>query len=383
VKRVAVIGGGVAGLTAAYKLRRTHDVTLFERELRLGGHAHTIEVDSLGLDVGFMVLNDRTYPAMHALLEELGCADFGESEMSFGMQDRATGLAYALNLATGKASAGLQPILGEVARFLRRVRTRDLGDTTLGELAGTCSQAVRDGYLWPMAAAIWSTPPADLAAFPARFVIDFYRHHGMLGEPDPPRWQHVRGGSRRYVARLSEGLTRRKGARCITRDPVTVDGEPFDVVVVATHADEALALLADPTDAERAALGAWRYQANDAVLHSDDTVMPADRAAWASWNVDWHADGPVAVTYDLGRLQGHVPGAYFLTLNPRLPLDRVHAHLAFHHPVYSAPALAARSALAPFPGASTYFCGSYMGAGFHEDAIRSALAVVSALEEQT
>lgn len=412
--RVAVVGGGAAGLTAAYLLRDRYAITLFERAPHLGGHATTFVVPDgpdagTPLDVGFMVLNDRNYPAMHALLADLG-VDVAPSEMSFGYHSRAAGVAYALNWSPDAAAAAPKrgpadpfwPLLAEIVRFMRQatrdVAAGDLGDETLGAYFARRGFSPRlvETYLVPMGAAIWSAAPAKLLEGPAAFVLGFYRHHGMLAIDDPTRWQHVPGGSRRYVAAIREALgagvrtatpvraVRRHGAHVT----VATDAEAltFDALVLATHADEALALLADATPEERARLAPWTYQRNHAVLHGDAALMPPNAADWASWNFDWEPggddhDGP-KVTYHLNRLQGlhGTTHPYFLSLNPRTPPAKPLATFDFDHPVYSPAAVATQPALAAANGANrTWLAGSYFGFGFHEDAIRSGAAVAEAL----
>lgn len=415
--RVAVVGGGAAGLTAAYLLRERHAVTLFEAAPALGGHATTAVVPDgpdagTPLDVGFMVLNDRNYPAMHALLAGLPGVRVAPSEMSFGYHSEASGLSYALNWTPG---AGTPPpprkpgdpflsLMGEIVRFMRRA-TRDLaagtvGDGTLGAYFADrgCSERLVAGYLLPMGAAIWSASPDDLLACPAAFVLGFYANHGMLALDDPPRWQHVAGGSRTYVAAIREalqgGVRVATPVRAVRREAggveVTTDDEQlaFDAVVLAVHADQALALLADATPAERARLGPWRYQRNQAVLHHDAALMPPDPGAWAAWNFAWEpGDAPgrgPTVTYHLNRLQGLMGTArpYFLSLNPRRAVDpaAVLATYAFDHPTYDAASVAIQPALRAANGEGrTWLAGSYFGHGFHEDAIRSGMAVAEAL----
>ncbi len=420
--RVAIVGAGAAGLTAAYLMRERHTVTLFEAAPFAGGHAHTFVVPDgpdagTALDVGFMVFNDRNYPHMHRLLERLGGMVISPSEMSFGYTsadgavqyalnwDPAGAFAQRLNLVPGGAAAaqsGLVPMMGDVLRLFRRA-SRDLeagalGDASLGDYVrslGLSEGLLRD-YLVPMGAAIWSASPADLPAAPAAFVLGFFRNHGLLSVEAGPQWLYLEGGARTYVdaiarelrgaLRLGTGVAHvargEDGVRLTLADGSTA---AFDHVVVATHADQALALLADPSPDEAAWLGAWRYQANEAVLHTDAGVMPENRAVWASWNYCGEADaaGAPSLTYHLNRLQGHRDTAeqYFLTLNARRAIDpaRVLRTFRFTHPCYGPAAVASRAALAAANGGRrTYFCGSYFGNGFHEDAIRAGADVAAA-----
>lgn len=405
---VAVIGGGAAGLAAAYGLRNHHRVTLFEKAPQLGGHALTVEVPDgpdagTPLDVGFMVLNARNYPLMHALLGHLDGVAFGASEMSFSYHSRAAGFSYGLNFDAHGPERPVVPLLAEIVRFMRHA-TRDLAEDTLGTLTlgeyftrRGFSDDLITRYLLPMGAAIWSAEPDGVREAPAAFVLGFYHHHGMLSLKDPPAWQHVRGGSRTYVEAirraLGDGVRAGAAVTQVSRTPsgavvTTEDGEAaFDAVVLATHANQALALLTDPSAEEETLLGAWRYQANAAVLHTDPALLPEDRAVWASWNFHWEPEarghGPV-VTYYLNRLQGHEAAQrdYFLTLNPLQDVADAHvlARFDFTHPIYDAESVATQVPLAALSGTrQTFFCGNYLGYGFHEDAIRSGWTVARAL----
>jgi predicted NAD/FAD-binding protein len=317
--------------------------------------------------------------------------------------DPASVFAQRTNMAGASAAVGgLAPMMGDVLRLFRRA-SRDLEAGTIGEASlgdyvrslGLSERLLHD-YLVPMGAAIWSSAPAALPDAPAAFVLGFFRHHGLLSVEAGPRWLYLAGGSRTYVeaiARALGGALRTgTGVAAVTRgeDGVRLalaDGTAatFDHVVVATHADQALALLADASPAEAARLGAWRYQGNDAVLHTDASVMPANPAVWASWNYPGTEDPAAApaLTYYLNRLQGHQDTAepYFLTLNPRQAIDpaRVLRRFRFTHPGYTPAAVASRAALAAANGERrTWFCGSYFGNGFHEDAIRAGAEVAAA-----
>ena len=410
---VAVIGGGVAGVTAAHLLSKRHRVTLFEREGYVGGHTHTVVLPDgpdagTPVDMGFIVLNDRTYPLLHGLLREWGVA-VRWADMSFGYWDEASGLMYAgRTLSSLFAQRGnlLSPahwgLLMEIVRFGRRA-ARDLasggfGDRTLGRYLsdGAYSAHFRDHYLVPMGAAIWSAPPGDLLDFPAELFARFFSNHGLLLLHDRPRWQTIPGGSRSYVQAFLAGFP----GEVSTASPVrglrrSADGaivrlasgaeRPFDLAVVAAHADQALALLADPTPDERRLLGAWRYTSNQVVLHSDVAVLPPNRRAWASWNYRRPAAGSAAATlsYDMTHLQGlKTAERWCVTLNSDA-IDRARAarEVTFRHPAFSFEAAKTQSSLPRLNGVRrTYFCGSYFGYGFHEDAVRSAFAAVAALE---
>jgi predicted NAD/FAD-binding protein len=416
-QRIAVVGGGAAGLTAAWLLQHRHDVTLFERDAEPGGHVRTITVPDgpdagLRVDAGFIVFNDRNYPLFTRLLERLE-VEWRWSDMSFGYACEATGLEYAgtgLNGLFAQRANLARPaywrLLSGILRFCRAGRDalgdRAIDDLTLGEFVdrvGIPPTVVRD-YVLPMGAAIWSGTRDDIRAFPAAMFLRFFDNHGLMGLADRPRWKTVVGGSRTYVDRLID----RFEGRCVRGAPIAairrLDGGVeilpqgaaplrFDQVVIATHADEALAVLADPDDDELEVLGAWRYSRNRTVVHTDRTVMPRNRRAWASWNYRRSHDrgdgAPVAVTYHMNRLQG-LNGAneYFVTLNPTGPIDerRVVAQVDFTHPVYDFPAVRSQARLAELQGRrGTWFCGAYHGNGFHEDAVRSGAAVATAFGE--
>ncbi|MDB5099799.1 MAG: NADH-ubiquinone oxidoreductase subunit 6 [Cyanobacteria bacterium RYN_339] len=411
-KDIAVIGGGAAGLAAAYLLSRKHRVLLFESADRLGGHAHTVTLQAgpdagTALDVAFMVLNDRNYPTMHRLLDLLGGIAVKGSEMSFGYQSQDGRTQYALNLRPGYVPGPHRPpetpLLMEIVRFFRHgardLDTGAIGEQTYGQYlrAKGCSQAFIDAYAIPMAAALWSSSPATVLEAPAAFVLAFYRHHGLLSLDTGPDWQTIAGGSQAYVSKVQAALG---DSVVLDAPPVqvfrTAQGvelrsasgkvQPFDAVVVATPADRALALLGDPDEDEARLLGAWRYQASRGVLHSDERVMPTDRGAWASWNYVQerpHAkcEGPT-LTYHLDRLQAlaGLQRKYFLTLNPVREPGQIQAEFAFRHPVYDAAAIASQAPIKARNGARhTYFAGNYLGNGFHEDAISAGAAVAAAL----
>jgi predicted NAD/FAD-binding protein len=411
--KVAVIGGGISGLTAAWYLSRAHETWLFERDGRLGGHAHTHEVTRGGrawpVDTGFMVFNERTYPGFVLLLAALG-VESRPSDMSFSVQCRRCGIEYS---SVGLRGLFAQPrrafttahlaMLLDVMRFFRTAR-RALADGSAASLtlggflaAHRFGDAVCRHFVLPMGGAIWSASAADIRDFPAESYLRFLDNHGLLAATGQPVWRTIPGGSRRYVERVQAGLGDRvvvgQAVRSITRlgrgVALEVEGLPpihTDAVVIATHADDALALLTDASPDERAALAAFRYSENRAVLHDDVTQLPARPAARASWNVsmdDCRAHrSPVAVTYDLTRLQGlDGAGPLLCTLNGPAPVSgRSLACLRYTHPILDRPALAAQSAVAALNGTRhTYFCGAHLRYGFHEDGVQSALAVVAAL----
>jgi predicted NAD/FAD-binding protein len=410
--KIAVIGAGVAGLACALRLGARHEVTLFEAAQRLGGHAHTVDALVAGrvhaVDTGFIVYNETTYPAFTRLLAELGVAS-QPAEMSFGLRCARSGLEWSSRGLRGLfATPGraLRPdfvrMLGEIARFAREAPQRlAAGDekSTLRELAsgGGYSAAFVDWYLAPMGAAIWSASVEDLLDMPAVSFVRFFHNHGLLGAGGTVRWRTLCGGSRAYVCALAQRVRGpiRRGERVHRVGPdagggvaVATDAGSarFDRAVLAVHADEALALLSAPTDAQRRVLGAFRYSRNEAVLHTDASLLPRRAAARASWNyaVPARASEPVLVTYDLSRLQ-QIPSSepLLVTLNgaARIAPERVLGRFHYSHPILDAAALAAQREHAAIDGVQgIHFCGAHWGWGFHEDGLQSALRVVAALE---
>ncbi len=401
--RIAIVGSGVAGLVAAHRLHPHHAVTVFEADARLGGHVHTWTVPAGGrdyqVDTGFIVCNERNYPNFLALLAELGVRTV-PSTMSFSVRHDAARLEYngsTLRQLFIQPSNVLRPrflrMLIDVLRFNRTAgATAAAGGPalTLGDLlaGGGYSQAFQDWYLVPMGSAIWSLPPARVLAMPARFFVDFFANHGLLTVDDRPLWRVVEGGSARYVEALvapfRERIRLRHRVRRVARfsGHVEVDGEPFDRVVLACHSDQALAVLADPSAAEREVLGALPFQANDVVLHTDTSLLPRHRGAWGAWNYRVAADpaAPVVVTYNMNQLQSlDAPETFCVTLNAGDAIDpaRVLGRVTYHHPVVTLAGVAARARRGEVSGPNrTHYCGAYWGNGFHEDGVVSGLAVV-------
>jgi predicted NAD/FAD-binding protein len=409
-KRLAVIGCGVAGLTAAHLLQRRYDVTVFERNDYPGGHTHTIVIPDgpdagVAVDTGFIVCNNRTYPLFHRLLDQLGVR-LRDSVMSFSYHDEDSGFHYSggsLNGLFAQRRNLFRPtfwrMLLDIRCFCRTAGAALAANTvpaiTIGEYLqqGRYSREFVDWYLVPMMAAIWSAPPAETTAFPAAALLRFFRNHGLLSLRDRPTWQTVVGGSHAYVQAFVKQFAGTLRLSCPVRAVrraeqgvvvTTADGETvFDDVVIAAHADEAVALLADPSPEECRLLGPWRYQNNRVVLHSDIGVLPPTRCAWASWNYSREpaadATRPVSVSYYMNLLQGlSAQRHYCTTLNrcrPVLPASVVR-ELDYAHPVYSFASMGTQAELASLNGVRhTYFCGSYFGYGFHEDAVRAGAAV--------
>jgi uncharacterized protein len=408
--RIAVVGAGVAGLTCAHVLAPRHEVTLFEAEDRLGGHTNTVRVDLADethhVDTGFIVHNDRNYPGFRGLLEQLGVAT-QPSDMSFSVSDGGS-FEYSGASPNGlfaRRSHLVQPgfhrMVRDLLRFNREARSLiglNGSGPSLGAFldAGGYSRAFVERLIVPQASAVWSADPAQMWELPASFLAEFFDNHGMLGVRDRPRWHTIRGGARTYVdalaARLPGRIRTATPIRAIARGPDAVElvpegGEPerFDEVIVAAHSDQALAMLADPTPAEGEVLSAIPYTPNEAVLHTDASLLPRRRRAWASWNYHLEPEpaGRATVTYHLNRLQSLDSRAELcVTLNRTEAIDpeRVIATIPYDHPVFTRAGVAAQGRWSEISGRDrTHYCGAYWGFGFHEDGVASALRVCEAL----
>jgi predicted NAD/FAD-binding protein len=414
-RSVAVVGSGVSGLTAAYLLSSQDNVTLYEADPRLGGHAHTHDVtapdgEELAVDTGFIVHNDRTYPHLRRLFAELG-VQVRRTEMSMSIRDERTGMEYA----GGRGPRGVlaQPanlldprfrsVLRQVPLFGRRARrflarTGDTDQTTYAEFLrqeGFDADFTRL-YAVPVVASVWSMGTGAALDYPARYLFRFLDHHGLLTLTGSPGWYTVLGGSRQYVEKLAGRLPDVRRGRSVTRLLRTPDGtllrdasgeeREYDAVVVATHADQALDLLADPSPEEKEVLGAFRYSRTEAVLHTDASLLPATRGARSSWNYlttsEPCVDRPPVVTYWMNRLQG-LPGPeqYLVTLNARARIDpeRVIEVLDYTHPIYDLAAVRAQRRLPEIFTSRTVYAGAYHGWGFHEDGCRSGVVAAQAL----
>jgi predicted NAD/FAD-binding protein len=405
--KIAIIGSGISGLLSARLLVSDHDIHVFEVNDYPGGHTNTVSFETFGrsyvADTGFMVFNDRTYPNFVQLLRILGIAS-RNSDMSFSVRCDKTGLEYqgsSLNGLFAQRCNLVRPsfyrMLMDVFRFNRRSVELLQGEDyelKLGEYLNLnrYSREFIENYLIPMGASIWSVPPEKFQQFPARFIVNFFNNHGLLGIRGHPQWKTVQGGAIRYVEAITHAFADRLRLNCpvvsVRRYPDRVavtwkqDGtENFDVVVLAAHADQSLAMLADASEAEREILGSFAYQKNETVLHVDPSLLPRHRRAWASWNyrIPREEGWPVILTYNLNRLQGHSsPDPICITLNGTRFIDekKILRQIEYHHPVYSRMALAAQKRFHEINGKNrTYFCGAYWGHGFHEDGVNSALAV--------
>ena len=404
-KRIAVIGSGISGMSAAWLLAQGHEVVLYEHAPRLGGHTRTVAVPGTSpVDMGFIVYNEATYPNLVALFRHLGVATRA-SDMSFGVSLGGGRREYAgTNLAGlfAQPSNALSPrfwgMLRDLLRFYREApRDAPALERDLISLdaylrgRGHGAGFVQD-HLLPMAAAIWSTPAAEVGAYPATAFIRFCENHGLLQLTQRPVWRTVCGGSSAYIEKLTApyagnirlgcgvAALRRHADHVMLRD-TQGDTARYDEVVIATHAPQALAMLEDPSDAEVALLGSIRTAANNVVLHRDARLMPRRRRAWASWNYLDQPDGALCVTYWMDLLQGlRGPRQHFVTLNPAEPPTETLHRENFAHPQFDAAAIRAQRALWSLQGTRrTWFCGAWFGAGFHEDGLQAGLAVAEQL----
>jgi predicted NAD/FAD-binding protein len=411
MSRIAVIGAGISGLAAAYLLSRKHEVSLFEREPRLGGHTHTHQIDtSIGvrpIDTGFIVYNDRTYPNLVKLFAELGI-EREKSDMSFGVSCQATGIEYSSRGLRGFFATRRNIVrpahyrfFSEILRFNREstefLKRPDLSEITLREYLTTNRF---DGdfarlYLYPMASAVWSTSLEEMEDFPALTLLRFFDNHGFLTVNGHPQWYVLKGGSSSYIAPLTkpyrERVTVGANIASVTRAAGKVvlrftDGgvQGFDEVVFACHAPQTLALLGDSSLEERRILGAFRTTANDTVLHKDSRLLPRSPHARASWNYHLGRDRSMpTLTYHMNRLQNiAAPEHYCVTLNAkdRIASKSVLRELQYNHPLYTLDAVRAQARWGEISGRnSTHYCGAYWFYGFHEDGFNSAIRVARSL----
>ena len=412
--KIAIIGTGISGLAAAYLLHRVHDIELFEANDYIGGHTNTVVVDddgrSLAVDTGFIVYNTTTYPNLMRLFDQLGVAT-QESNMSFSLSCRETGFEYGNTLLSSlKArkrnlvSRDFWRMIADHLRFSRDA-LRDVHDSGYANI--TLGQYIREKkyspsfvryMLTPMASAIWSSPRRAIHDFPAQYLFHFYINHGLLQGSEPVYWRTVTGGSHMYVKKLVQPFRDKIHLNCavraVRREPEQViltleDGSQrlYDHVVIATHSDQALRLLTNPSPEEQAILGQIHYQRNTAVLHTDERLLPRHRAAWASWNYTLHrgqkSDNPTTLTYWMNSLQQlDTQKNYCVTINPGDAVNpkTVLKTIMYEHPIYSLESLAAQKRLPEINGTRrTHYCGAYCGYGFHEDGMNAGLVVAEQL----
>ncbi len=413
--KLAIVGTGIAGMTAAHLLHGEHDLTIYEAGEYIGGHTNTVEVEREGMtyavDTGFIVFNDWTYPNFIGLLDRLGVAS-QPSDMSFSVRCEDTGLEYngtSLNRLFAQRRNLLRPSFYRMIRDILRFNRESVGllnEPDPGPSLGAYLEQNRysppfiRNYIVPMAGAIWSAGPSTIWRYPARYLVQFFKNHGMLSVDARPTWRVITGGSQRYVEKLvrpfRERIRLRSPVEAIIRDSHGVEVRShdragtshtarFDGVVLACHSDQALALLADPSPLERDILGAIRYQANEAILHTDRSLLPRRRRAWAAWNyhlLPTPADR-VLVTYHMNTLQRLRASCEFcVTLNRPDAIDpaQVLKRITYHHPVFTPEAIAAQQRHREINGPRrTWYCGAYWGFGFHEDGVRSAMMACESL----
>ena len=411
--KVAIIGSGIAGNVVAHHLHTAHDITVFEAAGHIGGHTHTHTVELDGerhaIDTGFIVYNDWTYPNFSALLNELG-VESQPSAMSFSVRNEASGLEYngtTLNTLFAQRRNLLRPSFHRMVRDILRFNhiapelLEAANEICLGDYlaAGKYSPQFINNYLIPMGAAIWSTDPTRMLSFPARYFVQFFHNHGMLSVDKRPQWRAIRGGSARYVEKLTAPFRQRIHLNCpvesvrrlpngILIKPRGTDTERYDQVFFTCHSDQALALLADASPLEKSILGAIPYQENEAVLHTDTTLLPRTRRAWAAWNyhvIEGTDAARAILTYNMNILQTLKSRHTFcVTLNrtahiaPRKIIKRI----TYHHPLYTLAGVAAQARQSEINGVNrSYFCGAYWRFGFHEDGVVSALNALKHFEQ--
>lgn len=410
--QVAVIGSGISGLACAYYLSARHTVSVFEANRRLGGHTATMDVQlgtrRFAIDTGFIVFNDWTYPNFIALMNELGITS-KPTTMGFSVRDEDTGLEYAggnLDALFAQRRNLASPRFLRMVRDILRFNKESVADLEAGRLAddetlgsyldrNRYSKGFKRDYLIAMGSAIWSSDCESMLDFPIQFFVRFFKNHGLLSVKNRPQWHVIEGGSREYIAPLCRRFENRihtgSPVRSIRRDASGVtlvfDGgreQRFDQVVIATHSDQALAMLEKPSTAEREVLGALPYQANDVVLHTDTRLLPKNRKTWSSWNYRLGVSESQAVlTYNMNILQGiDAPETFCVTLNDTASINphKVLGRFRYDHPVFSLQGMAAQARWADINGPqNTWYCGAYWHNGFHEDGVVSALRVAEAL----
>ena len=407
--KIAIIGSGIAGNVAAYHLNKEHDITLFEQNSHIGGHTHSHIIDDvkgkLNIDTGFIVLNDRSYPNFISLLEELE-VDIQKTEMSFSVKCEHSGLEYnGNNLDTLFAQRsnlfrpGFYRMISDILRFNREATeaiNNIYSNLCLGDFLhnNNYSEIFINKYIVPMGAAIWSTNPDDMFSFPARFFFKFFFNHGLLSVNDRPQWYVIKGGSNSYVKKLIMGFEDKIRTDCPVDKIVRHDDyveiqtqrhgvEIFDYVFIASHSDQALSMLQQPTAQERETLSAIQYQKNEAVLHTDRSLLPIRKKAWASWNYHIPRDTRtnVALTYNMNILQGiSSDNTYCVTLNYSDQIDKkkIIKTIEYHHPVFTPESIIAQENHRLINATSrTYYCGAYWRNGFHEDGVVSAINALS------
>ncbi|MEP3245581.1 MAG: FAD-dependent oxidoreductase [Sneathiella sp.] len=407
--KIGIIGTGISGMSAAWLLSKSHDVTVFEKDDRVGGHSNTVDIAGTGVDTGFIVYNEKNYPNLIALFDHL-CVATQETDMSFGVSRDRGDFEYAGSDLFGMLAQKkniLRPrfwlMVRDIMRFYKAanllLESNNVPDITLGEYLKRegYSDSFQQDHLLPMGAAIWSTPVETMMDYPLEAFIRFCDNHGLLQLSDRPKWRTVVGGSQRYISKLTnnfkDSISLNRGVAKVWQSGNKVcledrngTTERFDHLVMACHADQSLKLLSDADAAEKKLLSAFSYQPNIAILHQDENYMPKNRKAWSSWNYlsETTSDTQdVCVTYWMNKLQ-HIKGDedYFVTLNPIETPDesKIIRSFLYHHPLFNRDAIAAQRMLWNIQGKrNIWFCGSYFGHGFHEDGLQAGLAVAEAL----
>ena len=405
--KIAVIGSGISGMTAAYLLSDEHEIVLFEANDYIGGHTNTADVSFNGhrypVDTGFIVFNAKTYPNFIKLMKRLG-VKWQNSVMSFSVQCEKTGLEFSpstLNSLFVQRRNLFRPsfyrMLWDVTRFKqdaeRLLKSEDY-ELTLSSYLNQkgYSKGFIQHFIIPMGEAIWSADPIEFNNFPVRYFAEFFKNHGFLNVKDQPQWLTISGGSRQYINPLTRSYRDQIRVNCpvavvrrqidgVEVQPANEPAEKFDNVIIAAHSDQALSMLEDPTDSEKNILGVIPYQENIAVLHSDESLLPSKKVAWASWNYHIPKEdlGRVAVTYDMNILQSiGAPHELCVSLNLAKDIDpgKIYKQMTYHHPVYNPASLIARKSHSEISGVDRiHYCGAYWGYGFHEDGVNSALEV--------
>lgn len=418
--RIAIIGTGIAGNTAAYHLHKDHDITVFEANDHIGGHTHTHEVETaagniINVDTGFIVFNDWTYPNFIALLDKLG-VDSQPTEMSFSVKCENSGLEYngnTINSMFAQRSNLLRPrfhrMIRDILRFNREghdfLKQPPSNNLSLGDFLEQSgySKIFIEKYIVPMGAAIWSANPDVMFTFPAQFFLRFFANHGLLSVNDRPQWRVIKGGSNSYIGKLTAGFKDRIRTGCpvqsVERRPDGISiiteqygREDFDYVFIAAHSDQALNMLEQPTLVERNVLGAIPYQSNEVILHTDSRILPKRKLAWAAWNyhIPQQEQEQVALTYDMNILQGFdTPETWCVTLNYTGAIDesKIIKTLNYQHPIFTPGGISAQSQQREINGLNgeqrTYYCGAYWRNGFHEDGVVSALNALEHFTQDT
>lgn len=415
---IAIVGAGVAGLTAAYLLQHKFRITLFEKNNYFGGHTNTVEVinpnGKIAVDTGFIVMNHQNYPLFTELLHKLD-VELIDSNMSFGHYDLKSNFFYNTDTLSGLLSQkrnifspSFYILIYNILRFFKKAKHdlenkkehRELSKLTLGEYLtkNAFPQVFINSFLIPMGSAIWSTPTNQMLNFPLLSFLRFYKNHGLLSVTEHPQWKVIKGGSNTYVKKIlkefkGEALTNSEVKSVIrNKDNITVELENnkrlnFDKVILAGHANESFKLLSDPSDDEKLLLSTWEYSINDTYLHTDESLLPPKKSAWASWNFcrgkKSNGDEALTLTYNMNKLQClESDKNYFVTLNPNTPIDpgKIIKKIIYTHPRFTFESMATQKNLSNLNGErNTYYCGSYFGHGFHEDAVRSGVEVAAKL----